>query len=663
MTMQVTQIVGAAVTLVFNRRDVDLRVGDAVALLDPQSQRQLILQVHDIRSGDEPTPPVLPATPGGARARTPASAPASRPRARSGGTAQPPARARQELYVARASIRKLAAPDWRPWDGWMPPLHPNLVKLPMHEVLKRCLRQDGRPLRLGAALTGDSIMVDARALAGMNLIAGARSAEVSHFTVGLVAEFLAQGTPCVLFTLRPELSTALAPPLRLPEGTRLQVPVVRLRAGHDLKLDVPSDGLAFLVRLLRRFGLPKLPALYFASRAAQRLARDTPEGPSAEKAASLGSDDLLQLARELEAPDDKVLIGALLSCLTMIKEAGLLARAPAEATPVQAHCQAIRQGGALIIDLAGLPRAARGLVMQRLLAALWEFWASEKADAAQPPALFLEEPQQCLDRHSLDEVLRHTAALGLAGFIVTTRPAALDAALMGRLDNLFAMPLRGDLDVRWLARCGFAEPEIATALMPRVGQSHGLLVGPATQDYPLMFALALDDAWPSLGERRAQGLAASASSGTALPAAPIPAHPWTAPAAAEAAHTLPLFPDEPSPGPAASPRQPPSHGRPAAQHRDGLSLADIVAGWDQLVKRLGRRRRILETILSTARPARLVAHTLILEFPPQSRFQQELLAAPEYRTPVEEELASLFGVALEVTAVVQPDLEAPRRRG
>ena len=76
--------------------------------------------------------------------------------------------------------------------------------------------------------------------------------------------------------------------------------------------------------------------------------------------------------------------------------------------------------------------------------------------------------------------------------------------------------------------------------------------------------------------------------------------------------------------------------------------------WDHLVKRVGRRRRILETILSTARPLRVAEQRLVLSFPPQHSFQQELVESEEYRSLLEEELKKAFGVSLEVTTEAYP---------
>jgi hypothetical protein len=80
----------------------------------------------------------------------------------------------------------------------------------------------------------------------------------------------------------------------------------------------------------------------------------------------------------------------------------------------------------------------------------------------------------------------------------------------------------------------------------------------------------------------------------------------------------------------------------------------VTANWDHVVKRVARRRRVLDTILAAARPLRVTEQRLVLSFPPQHRFQQELVESEEYRSLLEEEVKKTFGVSLEVTTEVYP---------
>ena len=94
-----------------------------------------------------------------------------------------------------------------------------------------------------------------------------------------------------------------------------------------------------------------------------------------------------------------------------------------------------------------------------------------------------------------------------------------------------------------------------------------------------------------------------------------------------------------------------------------LSLAQIAAQWQMLLKRLRRRRRVLEAVLSAAHPIRLSQGSLVIGFPPQRRFHRELLDMPDYRSCVEEELARMFRLRLSVKTALYADNGDLHHRG
>ena len=132
--------------------------------------------------------------------------------------------------------------------------------------------------------------------------------------------------------------------------------------------------------------------------------------------------------------------------------------------------------------------------------------------------------------------------------------------------------------------------------------------------------------------------------------------------AAETDLNLPLFPEETSvqPAPPQMFRRQQPGGTSASRPRP-LSLAQVRAEWKHVVRRLGRRRPILEPILAAGSPVRLVEQTLIVGFSPHRRFQRELLEVPAYCALVEEELSRTFGVPLALTTALKPTRPGQRR--
>jgi len=130
------------------------------------------------------------------------------------------------------------------------------------------------------------------------------------------------------------------------------------------------------------------------------------------------------------------------------------------------------------------------------------------------------------------------------------------------------------------------------------------------------------------------------------------------------ATNLLLFPNELSAFPAAlSLTNAPPIGNNLPSRNFPLSLAHITAEWRGLLKRLGRRRRVLETLLTAGQPIRLTANTLVVGFPPHRRFHQELLDMPDYRSCVEEELTRTFRMRLSVVTAAYPESRGLLRHG
>jgi hypothetical protein len=130
------------------------------------------------------------------------------------------------------------------------------------------------------------------------------------------------------------------------------------------------------------------------------------------------------------------------------------------------------------------------------------------------------------------------------------------------------------------------------------------------------------------------------------------------------ATNLLLFPDESSaPTEISQPTNAPPRPETFPPRIQQLSLMQITAEWQRLRKRLGRRRRVLETILIAGQPIRLIDNTLVVGFPPDRRFHQELLDMPDYRSYLEEELARTFQVPLSVVTALYPESRGLHRKG
>jgi Helicase HerA, central domain len=654
MAIQVAQITGDTVELLFNRAEDHLHVGENLSIVAPQEDRGLIVQIIELKV-------FFPTTPLSARNQRTSTDPHSAFPAVSKTAGGPPRRRKPPLpgrairseHLAIAKIRRVTDPAWHAWDGWLPTRDVVVTRTPDREMLRRCIPDSANPLGLGKTLTGEPFHVEREALGEVNLIVGAKGSGTSHLAKVIASELIDHGVRCVVFDTTGAyvlISSDNKNSLRSPEDRPV---IVRLVVGESLKLGMVHFGLDALRAILRQFGLPRAVAMYFESQVARRLVRLKDQTDANQPAPFLGIEDLIQLAQTLEAEGQVVVGGAILSCLEAIKRTRVFATEPAEAMILWDSLAQIRHGGALVIDLSGLPRRAQPAIVFSLVGILQEIAQRDSAtDSQHSLSMFFDDAQPLVAHHLIAEGLIPARRRGLTSFFVTTMVRSLGDNLLYGVDNLFLRHMMSDHEVRHLAKSGLVDTDTLRCVGRGLRTPYSLLIGKATGGYPMIFAIN-----PLGGVEKTSETADFWGAPATIQEEPTE-HTRTAlttqiQASASADRSLPLFPDE-------TPVRPVSAEFAAAKQlavtsqSPTPSVAQVTAMWDHIVTRVARRRRILETILSAARPLRITGQEFILGFPPQHRFQQELVESEEYRRLLEEELKKAFGVTLEVTTEVYP---------
>jgi hypothetical protein len=654
MAIQLTQITGDTVELVFNPAEDNLYVGENLSVEGGHEDRGLIVQIVELKaifsapllaSHHQRTPEALQST-------SPAvSSPLSRsPRRRK---TPLPAREIHGLHLAIGKIRRMTDPTWHPWDGWIPMSGVSVTRTADREMLRQCIPESGNPLWLGETPTGEPFHIEKANLGTVNLIVGAKGTGTSHLARVMVSELIDHGVGCVIFDTTGayrQLSSGSAHSSTEGKG---RPALVQLVVGENLKLDMLNCGLPALLEMLKLFGLPKTVALYFESHVARRLTYGKGQDEADRPAAFLRIDDFIRLAQDLEAEGQAVVGGAILSCLEALKRTQVFASEPAESRAFWDAYGQIRYGGALLIDVSRPPRRLRPGIVSALVSVLTDIPQLDSALASShSPVMFFDDARALCARHFLADVLKPARSLGCVSFFVTTVVASLEDSLLHEADNLFLRRMTSEDDLRSVSDRASVDVESLRGLTRRLQEHHGLVIGQATEGYPIIFAvnprgrveLTAEEAPPV----RTATVARRDPTTRALSRFSPP--PQTT---AGTDPSLPLFPDD-TPGRAVAPEPPVDERTPVTSQPPMPSVAQVTAMWDYLVKRVARRRRILETILAAARPLRVADQKLVLGFPPQHRFQQELVESEEYRGLLEDELKKAFGVHLEVTTEVYP---------
>ena len=509
LKVQVYRIEGDLIELLFYPREIDLRVGETLTLVERETQRSVIAQVIAFRSASYPS--LVQDQMLNLLGPEPLAAPLLETIgyhlvAHDGGNGR--SIELGNIKVALAKIRKTVSADsslWEQWDGWIPARDADIFRTHDEEVFVNATRNLGHPLNLGWTLGGASFQVEGQDLEKVNVITGVKGSGKSHLAKVILLQLIEQGAPCLVFDINREY-------IHLPKaevnsrGETIRRGIVHLEAGGNFRLGVRQFGLAPLMTLFERYGLPEVSALHLEN----RLARLWEEAESMEREGRpvpyLGLDQLIQMAEENEfggGSSASVINHAIRSRLDALKNTHIFARSASEAASLGKAYRQVRAGGALVIDMSSLSNLAREGFVQAIIElvkdlCLWEI----ENDTHRFPFIFFEEAHLYVSRRSIDYIVTRARHLGITSFFVTNMIHGLDEAVLRQADNLFLLRIPFEDDVRHVSRGAATDYETMAAFVRRLRQRHALAIGNITAQYPLIFAVNPLDGVNTAGETR-----------------------------------------------------------------------------------------------------------------------------------------------------------------
>lgn len=506
LNVQIYRINNDLAELLFNPGEVDLRVGETLTLRERESGRSVIAQVIAFRSATYPS--LL-------REQLDSLVGAPAGNGNGHGAEELTATLEQQLAlaeqlnghgdemanikVALAKIRKTAPAGsngdarWEDWDGWIPARDVDILRTGDRELFANATTNKGHHLYLGRSLAGHDFKIEGQDLEKVNVITGVKGSGKSHLAKVVLLQLIEAGAPCIVFDINREYIHLPQVELDPRTGKTLRRGVVHLEAGGNFRLSVRQFGLAPLMTLLQRFGLPEVSALYFENRIARLWGEaDAIERRNGERSVPyVGIEQLIQMAEANEfggASSATVVNHAIRSRLEAVRNTNIFARNPKEAASMGDAYRKIREGGALIIDVSSLSNLAREGFVQAIIElikdlCLWEI----EHDTHRFPFVFFEEAHLYVSRKSIDYIVTRARHLGITSFFVTNMIHGLDEAVLRQADNLFVLRIPFEDDVRHVSRGAATDYETMMAFVRRLRQHHALVIGNVTAQYPLIF--------------------------------------------------------------------------------------------------------------------------------------------------------------------------------
>lgn len=633
MSIQVNQVRGDIVELIFNPREEDLRVGETLRIQDRNTNEGLVVQVVAFRMVTYPSliQEQLQLAVGNVHALSPEILTYLSETQDSLKELEP--NEVRNLKVAISKIRKLTGHHWDQWDGWIPTRDVEVSRISDQELFHNCIEDLGNPLHLGETLRGRPFTIEGHHLEKVNVITGVKGAGKSHLSKVVLLELMKAGAPCIVFDLNKEY-IHLPPHDMDPHSGHVRRPgILHLKAGENLKLGVRQFGLSPLVTMLTKFGLPEVSAMHFENRMSRLLQEAWYQEQQGRKVPFIGIQHLLEMADDLEFSSNEVVSAAIRSRLEAARNTGVFAERADDATSLQAEYDKIREGGALVIDISSLTNLSRQGFVQAIIDIIREICEREiQRGTGRFPFVFFEEAHLYISRNTIGYIVTRSRHLGITCFFVTNMVSGLDETVLRQVDNLFLLNLPFDDDVRHIGKSAIVDQETMSSFVKRLRRHHALILGDVTRQYPIIIKVKELKGIQTAGAtqyffkpRRTAG-----SSRDELPSAP------------EASRPAPPHNARPAEAPAAPPVQTALPMREPPSSEDIALLARLQRIWPDIIANIRDKSAFLGSVLVAGRPTKLENQTLAISFAPRDSFHRDMLEEPEYRALLEKELGAVL---------------------
>ncbi len=641
MSIQVNQVKGDLVELVFNPREEDLRVGETLRIEERDTGEGLVVQIIAFRMVTYPS--LIQEQLQLAVGQAPGISPEILTYLSETKEALDDLEANEvrNLKIAISKIRKLTGQRWDQWDGWIPTRDVEVTRVSDRELFDNSVADLGNPLHIGDTLRGRPFNIEGHYLEKINIVTGVKGAGKSHLSKVLLLELINVGAPCVVFDLNREYIHLPKHDIDPHSGEVSHKGIQHLKAGTNLKLGVRQFGLNPLVTMLTKFGLPEVSAMHFENRMSRLLEEASYHEQQGRRAPFIGIQHLLEMADDLEFSPNEVVSAAIRSRLEAARNTGVFAEDPDEATSMQSEYDKIGQGGALVIDISSLTNLSRQGFVQAIIDILREICEREiQRGTGRFPFVFFEEAHLYINRNTIGYIVTRSRHLGMTCFFVTNMVGGLDETVLRQVDNLFLLHLPFDDDVRHISKSAIVDQETMSSYVKRLRRHHALILGDVTRQYPVIIKVKELKGIRTAGETQ------------------FFFKPKTAPMGSESDHQSPapetVVPavSEPEPLPliAQQPELPMAEERKPTAQEEKL-LARLQALWPDIIANIREKSAFLGSVLVSSRPSKLLDQTLTIGFTARDGFQREMLEDPEYRELLEKELSTML--RQEVTVICQ----------
>ncbi len=393
----------------------------------------------------------------------------------------------RNLKIAVCKIRKLTGSAWDQWDGWIPHRDVVITRTADAELFENCVADLGNHLDLGFTLRGEPFTIEGQTIEKINIVTGVKGSGKSHLSKVLLLELIRAGAPCIVFDLNKEYIHL--PPHEVDDltGRVVRRGIIHLKAGANLKLGLRQFGIQPLITMLEKYGLPEVSCMHLENRLFGLFEEMDYLEKKGMKVPFIGIEHLIEMAEHNEIAPNEVVNAAIRSRLLSVRNTGVFATKPEEAIDLRQEYKKVRFGGALVIDVSALSNLARFGFTQAILEIVKSICEEEiQSGTARFPFVFFEEAHLYISRNTITNIVTRSRHLGITCFFITNMVGGLDESVLRQADNLFMTYLPFDDDVRHIGKSAMTDQETMSSFVKRLRRHHAMVIGTCTRQYPII---------------------------------------------------------------------------------------------------------------------------------------------------------------------------------
>jgi len=411
------------------------------------------------------------------------------------------------LGQAAGKIRRrvLSNDVWGIWNGYLPSRNVIIEKIQDEDLLRACgLLEPRYPLNVGQTLDGREFAIAGRKYEKVNVITALKGMGKSHLAKVIVLQLMQRQMVSVIFDINREYTQL--PALVEENGEVAAAGTIVLSASQNFRVTIEGFGRRAFVRLFEQFNPPENTRNIFEMRINEAFNQleqldfanqQAPENRQRQRP-FLNIDHIRGLFPANRT--NEFVRNAVMDRLEIIENLNLFAITIDEGSSFyHAYDICAQRGGAIVIDLAPLSsRFAR----ETFVGATLDMVERMAQTSPKLPFVFFEEAHLYTSGERIDNLITRARHLGITSTFVTNMITHLNETILRQVDNLFLLYLPHKDDVKHVAKSATTDEETVSAFAQRIERHHAMVVGVATNNYPIVFRVAAADGINMAGQTR-----------------------------------------------------------------------------------------------------------------------------------------------------------------